>query len=209
MQMRLTKRQQQAMETKQLLFDTAVSLFNEKGYDNVTVEEITSRAGVAKGSFYTYFHSKSDIVIEEFRNIDDYYKRYERNLARHKSATKRLLSFTRAQLRYVRDDVGIRLLKLLYANNITISDAQSILIDTSRYLHEIMGKIISYGQETGEFRADISVDELALYVNRSMRSVFLDWAISNDGFDLVTEGLHYCETILCPALSVDAKSCTD
>lgn len=209
MQIKLTKRQQQAIETKQVLFDTAVALFNEKGYDNVTVEEITNRSGVAKGSFYTYFHSKSDVVIEEFRNIDDYYKRYERNLNRYKKAHKRLVAFTRAQLRYVRDEVGIRLLKLLYTNNINVSDAQSILIDTSRFLHEIVGRIISYGQETGEFRNDVSTDELALYVNRSMRSVFLDWAISNDGFDLVAEGVRYCETILCPALNADAHSCDD
>ena len=46
----MTKRQQQALETKTVIFDTAVALFNEKGYDNVTVEEITTRAGVAKGS---------------------------------------------------------------------------------------------------------------------------------------------------------------
>jgi AcrR family transcriptional regulator len=207
MQDRMTKRQKQALETRRILFDTAVALFDEKGYDNVTVEEITNRAGVAKGSFYTYFRSKSDIVIEEFRTIDDYYARYERNLKRYSSATKRLLAFTRAQLRYVRDEVGLRLLKLLYANNIMVSDAESILIDTGRFLHELVRRIVAYGQEIGEFRTDLSADDLALYINRSMRSVFLDWAISDDRFDLVTEGVRYCQNILCPAVHSSAHSC--
>lgn len=207
MKLRLTKRQQQAIETKKFIFDTAVTLFNEQGYDNVTVEEITQRAGVAKGSFYTYFRSKSDIVIEEFRNIDYYYERYERNLKRYTSATKRLLTFTRAQLRYVRDEVGIRLLKLLYVNNIRLYDSENVLIDTDRYLHGLVGRIITYGQETGEFRNDVAVDDLALYVNRSMRSVFLDWAISDDSFDLVTEGVRFSETMVCPALNIRAQSC--
>ena len=203
----MTKRQQQALETKTVIFDTAVALFNEKGYDNVTVEEITTRAGVAKGSFYTYFRSKSDIVIEEFRNIDDFYKRYERNLKRYSSATKRLVAFTRAQLRYVRDEVGLRLLKLLYANNIMVSDAESILIDTGRFLHEIVKRIVVYGQETGEFRTDLSPDDLALYINRGMRSVFLDWAISDNRFDLVTEGVQFCQNILCPAVNANSRPC--
>ncbi|HKK47864.1 MAG TPA: TetR/AcrR family transcriptional regulator [Alkalispirochaeta sp.] len=207
MKLRLTKRQQQAMETKKFIFDTAVALFDEQGYDNVTVEEITKRAGVAKGSFYTYFRSKSDIVIEEFRNIDYYYERYERNLKRYTSATKRLLTFTRAQLRYVRDDVGIRLLKLLYVNNIRLYDSESVLIDTNRYLHGLMARIIAYGQETGEFRNDLSADDLALYVNRSMRSVFLDWAISDNSFDLVTEGVRFSENMVCPALSITTQLC--
>ncbi|MFW5694951.1 MAG: TetR/AcrR family transcriptional regulator [Alkalispirochaeta sp.] len=207
MKLRLTKRQQQAMETKRFIFDTAVALFNEQGYDNVTVEEITKRAGVAKGSFYTYFQSKSDIVIEEFRNIDYYYERYERNLNRYTSATKRLLTFTRAQMRYVRDEVGIRLLKLLYVNNIKFTDSENILIDTSRYLHGLMARIITHGQKTGEFRTDLSADDLAMYVNRSMRSVFLDWAISDDSFDLVTEGVRFSETIVCPALNIRAQCC--
>jgi AcrR family transcriptional regulator len=204
MQLQMTKRQKQAIETKEALFDAAVALFNKKGYDNVTVEEITSRVGVAKGTFYTYFRSKSDIVIEEFRNIDGYYARYERNLRRYTSANKRLLAFTRAQLKYVRDVVGIKLLKLLYANNIVVPDSEHILIDTKRYLHEVMRRIIAYGQKTGDFRTDRSVDELALYVNRSMRSVFLDWAISDAEFDLVSEGMNYCQAIICPALHADA-----
>ena len=203
MQLRLTKRRKQAIATKESLFRTAVELFNDRGYDNVTVEEITNRVGVAKGSFYTYFRSKSDIVIEEFEEIDNYYRRYSRNLTRYDSATKRLSAFTRAQLRYVRDTVGLKLLKLLYANNIEISDSESILIDTKRYLHEIVQEIVVYGQERGEFRTDRDADTITLYINRAMRSAFLDGAISDAEFDLVTEGLAFCHTMICPALQKD------
>ncbi|MCG8479020.1 MAG: TetR/AcrR family transcriptional regulator [Spirochaetales bacterium] len=206
MQVRLTKRQRQAIETKKHLFETAVRLFNEKGYDNVTVEEITSQAGVAKGSFYTYFRSKSEIVIEEFRNIDDYYRKYARNLKRYPTAQKRIVAFTRAQLKYVRDVVDIKLLKLLYVNNIAVPDSEHILIDTDRYLHHLMREMIEFGQERGELRSDVSAETLSLYVNRAMRSMFLDWAISDAGFDLVTEGVRFCEVVLCPALLSGARA---
>ena len=197
----LTKRQKQAQETRRILFENAIALFREKGLDAVTVEEITQRAGTAKGSFYTYFRTKSDIIIEEFRNIDEYYRRYHRNLKRYPDARTRIVAFTRAQLKQVRDDVGIAMLKILYSTNIVDPHADRILINPERYLHTLVREIVAEGQASGEFRTDLAADELALLFNRSMRSVFLDWAISNDEWDLVDVGMRYCETMLIPALT--------
>lgn len=51
---------------KQQLFDelvqSAVRLFGEKGVDGPSVDEIVAETGVAKGTFYLYFKTKSDIV---------------------------------------------------------------------------------------------------------------------------------------------------
>jgi AcrR family transcriptional regulator len=42
--------------------DSAQYLFNTKGFDQTTVEEILQRIDVAKGTFYYYFKSKTDIL---------------------------------------------------------------------------------------------------------------------------------------------------
>lgn len=55
-------------KTKRRIFNTAVKLFSEKGYDNTNVEEITAVAGVAKGTLYYHFSKKEDIfdmLLEE------------------------------------------------------------------------------------------------------------------------------------------------
>ncbi len=55
-------------KTKRRIFNTAVKIFSEKGYDNASVEEITAVAGVAKGSLYYHFAKKEDIfdlLLEE------------------------------------------------------------------------------------------------------------------------------------------------
>lgn len=54
--------------TKRRIFNTAIKLFSEKGYDNTSVEEITAVSGVAKGSLYYHFAKKEDIfdlLLEE------------------------------------------------------------------------------------------------------------------------------------------------
>ncbi len=48
-------------KTKRKIFNTAIKLFSEKGYDNASVEDITAIAGVAKGSLYYHFSKKEDI----------------------------------------------------------------------------------------------------------------------------------------------------
>jgi AcrR family transcriptional regulator len=44
------------------LLDAAQSLVVEKGVAAVTLDDVTRRAGVAKGTFYLYFRSKDDLV---------------------------------------------------------------------------------------------------------------------------------------------------
>ena len=59
-------------KTKRRIFNTAVKVFSEKGYDNASVDEITAIAGVAKGSLYYHFGKKEDIfdmILEEGLNL--------------------------------------------------------------------------------------------------------------------------------------------
>ncbi|MFW6293912.1 MAG: TetR/AcrR family transcriptional regulator [Spirochaetota bacterium] len=195
------RREENNRRTKAAIVDNALRLFNERGYDEVTVEEITRAAGVAKGTFYSYFAVKSDIIVEEFWKIDRYYAEYaSRNLRRYAGAEEKLRAFTRAQMRYVRDEVGNDSLKVLYVNQTIQRGGDKVIVNPDRQWYRIVSGVIAQGQETGVFRADVDAATLAYDFNRSMRSVFLDWCITDAAFDLVREGLAYLDTWLLPAL---------
>ena len=200
MTLRTTTRQIQAQATKQAQFESAIALFKEKGYGAVTVEALARRAGTAKGSFYTYFRTKSDIVLEEFKAIDQFYDEWSRNLRRYPDTREKLVALTRAQMRYVRDTVGVSTLKVLYAANLVEPTTETILIDRSRILHTLVCGLLDEGQALQQVRTDLSAERLAQIYNRACRSVFLDWAISNDAYDLVKDGVEFCETLVLPAL---------
>ena len=51
-------------ERKEELLDTAMRLFAEKGYDNVSVRSVAREAGVASGLAYHYFESKQRMFDE-------------------------------------------------------------------------------------------------------------------------------------------------
>lgn len=53
-----TPRTERGRRTLRKLLDAAAVEFGEKGFHEASISSITSRAGVALGSFYTYFDSK-------------------------------------------------------------------------------------------------------------------------------------------------------
>lgn len=69
-----TRRQLQALETKRRIYNAAIALINEKGLKNVSIEDITTAANVAKGSFYTHFDSKEALVFYTYAMSDEIYE---------------------------------------------------------------------------------------------------------------------------------------
>ncbi|MCD8049455.1 MAG: TetR/AcrR family transcriptional regulator [Clostridia bacterium] len=58
--MRVTK---SADVRKSEILDIAEVLFNEKGYNEATVEDILKKSGIAKGTLYYHFKNKEDILL--------------------------------------------------------------------------------------------------------------------------------------------------
>lgn len=79
---------------KNKLLEVATKLILENGIKEVTVSYITESAGFAKGSFYNYFISKEDLLLQLVWNIYD-------NLL--KDAEKIILSSSKENLR---DSIG-------------------------------------------------------------------------------------------------------
>ncbi|MBM0239873.1 TetR family transcriptional regulator [Micromonospora sp. ATA32] len=55
-------------DTRQRLFEAAVGLIAEKGFSATTVDDIAARAGVAKGTVYYNFESKTVLFEELLRH---------------------------------------------------------------------------------------------------------------------------------------------
>lgn len=57
-------RERRHLETKQLLVETAFELFVERGFMNVSMEEVAQAAGVSRSTLYRRFPTKEDLVLE-------------------------------------------------------------------------------------------------------------------------------------------------
>ena len=72
-------------EKRDLFIITALSVFEEKGFNNTRIKDITKRANTSVGNFYNYFNSKEDVIevlisglaelmISKFRELFIYFK---------------------------------------------------------------------------------------------------------------------------------------
>ncbi len=72
-------------EKRNLFLISALSVFEEKGFNNTRIKDITGKAGTSVGNFYNYFNSKEDVIevlisglaelmISKFRELFVYFK---------------------------------------------------------------------------------------------------------------------------------------
>jgi len=54
------------LDKKTMILEKAFELFRKNGYTDTKVEDITKKLGISKGSFYTYFKTKEELLC----NVD-------------------------------------------------------------------------------------------------------------------------------------------
>lgn len=57
-------------ELRAAIYDSAIAAFRTHGFRNVTVEQITAQAGVAKGTFFNFYRTKLDVLTDYYWRLD-------------------------------------------------------------------------------------------------------------------------------------------
>ena len=56
-------KQARSIARRQVLLDYGVGLFNERGLDEISIQDITREVGFSTGSFYSYFADKKEYFV--------------------------------------------------------------------------------------------------------------------------------------------------
>ncbi|WP_343187249.1 TetR/AcrR family transcriptional regulator [Anoxynatronum sibiricum] len=188
---RLTKRQIQANDTRNRVYKTALELMEIKGLNNTSIEEISKKAGVSVGTFYNYFKSKDDILVDIYRKADDYFQEVvEKELIENGSdAFGQLLIFFRYYAKYTKDR-GLDNACQLY------SSKNKLFIAKDRYMPKMLIRIIGEGQRTGQIVETMTAEELADFCMIAARGVVFNWCLHDGIFDLEVKIEDYMEKLL-------------
>jgi AcrR family transcriptional regulator len=65
----LTRHERRRRETRQRLIQATLDLVLEKGYGSVTVQDVTDRADLGRGTFYIHFKDKDEVLWAAFREL--------------------------------------------------------------------------------------------------------------------------------------------
>jgi len=185
-------RKEKAATTKKKIFDTAVDLINQKGYDNVTVSEICNSAGMAKGSFYIHYNSKEDIVRESYYTdmgafIEQHYADYLKQHPESSPAT-RIIRFLNLELEFA-VYAGYELTCLAYSLNLG-----ACIPGPSEHFEKRTFSKILYNEISSAIKnihTDFSCDDLFVYFESIVRGLMATWCFSNNSFSIIEKGKIY------------------
>lgn len=138
-------------KTKRAIFESAIKVFSKSGYTGATMDEIVSRAGVAKGSLYYHFRSKEELFIFIIKEgIDLIHEEVDKATKGMDNPYKIIQESVKVMLKYVDEnkDLFKVIISQLWGNeerNDMLRDEIKTLIDnnTSKLKAGIMGGFIA------------------------------------------------------------------
>ena len=148
----LTRRERKKEETRRRIFETAIALFRDKGFEQTTVDEITEKADVGRGTFFNYFPRKESVLayLSEERVA-----LAEENAAvlledRAGAQDKLLDIYSFAATAYLKDRELSR-----YVFNEWMQRAFKPTQEAGQRWHKLVVAVIEQGQAAGDLRADV------------------------------------------------------
>lgn len=134
--------------TKDIIFDIASKLFQERGYNQVTVNDICEACGITKPTFYYHIKSKQEILVRFYDHIVDNLTPLLLQMISISGSWEQLILLFDTLINNIQDlgtDINSQLLSInLEKNYGTFALREN--------LEEIAVNIVKKGQDNKEFR---------------------------------------------------------
>ena len=181
--------------TKGRIVSTAWKLFYEQGYEDTTVDDIIYESETSKGSFY-HFDDKYEELSDRLDGM---------------GYIEQLLFLNRELFRMIEDTVSIELLARLLSSQL-ITKSEKHLLDHDRTYYKLLRSIILAGQQSGELRDDVSVNDIVKAYAMYERAIMYDWCLCGGDYSLCSYSARMLPLLMRSYTSEAAaaeKTCTE
>ena len=147
------------METENNIYEAGMKLFQEKGFTNTTMQDISERAGVAKSTIFNYFSTKEEIILRFGRNQVAQLKQFAQNLPPEMDTKSKIMEVLAEDVGGVeksKDIARISLVETYKCDWIYTLEAQN------RFeLASVYSQILYDGQKKGDIRDGLDCEHIA------------------------------------------------
>ena len=180
---RTSRRERKKEERRQRLYQAAVTLFRERGYDQVTVLDITERADLSKGTFFNYYESKSHVLLRYGRELAVDLLAHGRKLRGDSARDLFRRFFGRMGSVYRREGSFLDTLVRQMPSDQELQEAHR---RGSEELMDLYRSFVERGISSGELRKDLDAGLVVELVRDVWLSSVRAWVSSQHGFSLET-----------------------
>lgn len=188
----MNNRQIAAAETRKKLVEAAKNIICVKGLTNTSIDEITEACGVSKGTFYTYFKRKEDIVYElsdkMFDEILSNAQEFEGTI------TEKLESYMIHFSRYI--EQGSLKLAQEWIKNVADPDISDVGAKKLKKDISAVKELIQAGTENKELKQDTPIEDISNTITDLLYGQMLCWALSSGSYSFEERTKTFCKIYL-------------
>lgn len=164
-------------KTRDLIFQTAVKILKEEGYDKVTVRRICKESGTSNGSFYHFFKNKDELLAYYYTmSAEDFMEGQEENM-KNADLYHQMLICYKWYIRYT-SEFGLDFcINFFNSSNRAIDPLymyNAFYEISKRCLHE----------KSDEIREGYDADEIAKELCILAKGIIFDWSSSRGSYDI-------------------------
>lgn len=183
------KRKKAALETREKIIDAMKLLLQEKSADSINIEDVTIRAGIAKGSFYTHFRRKEDVIsaiaMERYGMIKE-------NVLR---ATGGVYEQLCGYLKNSADVIAGNTLQI--AQNwmrsvVAPMDGEHTGMEKYRFDYSNITEILGHAVKMGELKEDTPIDIITEQIINYEFGAVVSWCITEGEREVEESMEHFC-----------------
>lgn len=178
----LSRRDRKKFETGQKLIKAAMELVSVHGVFDITVEQITERADVGKGTFFNYFPTKEHLLASVFDS-----KREQvamagdlmREATDIKSALRKFVQFAINEPKRTP-----KMVQSIFSSAMTKPDVRGPFCALINEGYKTITLALERGQQLGQVRKDTKATDMAKFLQQVLFGTQGIWAMSDPESDL-------------------------
>lgn len=187
------KRQEAALETKQKLIDAVKKLSETKKYHEMSIDDITQTAGVAKGTFYTYFKRREDIIsVIAYENLD---KALRRASDEEMDAAEKIEQFLNDSASIIKEN-SLQIAQQWYRSVTSPLEGDTLGMDKLNYDRSFIERCLQNAVDNGILQSDMPVSSISIQIISAYYGAVALWCMSDGKIDQTDIIKDFCKDSL-------------
>lgn len=176
---RLTRKERDRLRQRKEILYAALELFSQKGYDNVTMQEVAQKAEYAVGTLYNLFENKRElykaILLEHCHR---FHEKVVSALEKASDEISALKNYLRAKIEIFKENIPLIRLYMKETQGAKFNPKAGIEGELRDLYNSFLGKLASVfeaGIQKGLFRNNLRPKDLAVALDALSTALLFEW----------------------------------
>ncbi len=192
--------------TRKALQEALIGLILEKGFDSVTIEEITDRADLGRTTFYLHFEDKEDLLMQAIDSISE-------DFIEQHSAVLEKTTNPKSTLSKLRLNVDERIIYHIFDHARGNADLYKVMLRgegsgkaSERFLNIIKNEVLKRLKNIRELEMKVPLDVFSIYFSGTLVALVTWWLEEDQPYTIEDMVQYYLQLLLFGALdTLDLK----